>query len=95
MDDSEREKLLARAKRLEGKMLFVKAGEAYLALLMEAEAAGAFERGGDYGRAAALFEKLGKPEDASRCRKLRDENSTGSTWQDEQAKFQQDKGNPY
>jgi len=95
MDDEEKAKLLARARRLEEKMLFVKAAEAYLSLSMNAEAACAFERGSAYDEAAGLFEKLGKAEDAARCRKLRDANATGSTWQDMQAEFQQDKGNPY
>ncbi len=95
MDDEEKAKQLARAKRLEGKMLFVKAAEIYLSLSMEAEAASAFERGSDYSRAALLFDKLGKNEDAARCRKLRDAASTGGTWQDIQAEFQKDAGNPY
>ncbi|MFA5929593.1 MAG: hypothetical protein WC861_01815 [Candidatus Micrarchaeia archaeon] len=95
MDDAEKTRLLARAKRLEEKMLFVKAAEIYLSLSMEAEAAVAYERGSDYTRAAALFEKLGKGEDAARCRKSRDAASTGGTWQDIQAEFQKDAGNPY
>ena len=95
MDETEKEKLLARAKRLEGKMLFVKAAEIYLSLAMEAVAAAAFEKGSDYTRAASLFEKLGKKEDVLRCRKLRDAASTGGTWQDIQAEFQKDAGNPY
>jgi hypothetical protein len=95
MDDEEKAKLLARARRLEEKMLFVKAADAYLSLSMEAEAASAFEKGGDFTRAAALFEKLGKEEDAARCRKRRDDGATGGTWQDLQAEFQKDAGNPY
>ena len=95
MDDEEKTKQLARAKRLEDKMLFVKAAEIYLSLSMEAEAAAAFERGSDYSRAASLFEKLGKADDAARCKKLRDAASTGGTWQDMQAEFQKDAGNPY
>ncbi|MFA6908101.1 MAG: hypothetical protein WC263_04725 [Candidatus Micrarchaeia archaeon] len=95
MDEEEKQALLARARRLEGKMLFVKAAEIYLSLSMDAEAAAAFERGSDYSRAAALFEKLGKKEDAARCRKSRDAASTGGTWQDMQAEFQKDAGNPY
>ncbi|MFA6214413.1 MAG: hypothetical protein WC717_04005 [Candidatus Micrarchaeia archaeon] len=95
MDDSEKEKLLARARRLEEKMLFVKAAEIYASLSMEADAAAAYEKGSDYTRAASLFEKLGKADDAARCRKRRDEGATGGTWQDLQAEFQQDKGNPY
>jgi len=95
MDEEEKAKLLARAKRLEEKMLFVKAAEIYLSLSMEADAAEAFEKGSDYSRAASLFEKLGRPEDAARCRKKRDAASTGGTWQDIQAEFQKDAGNPY
>ena len=33
--------------------------------------------------------------DVMRCRKLRDAASTGGTWQDIQAEFQKDAGNPY
>ena len=95
MDETEKTKLLARAKRLEEKMLFVKAAEIYLSLSMEAEAAVAYEKGSDYTRAADLFTKLGKAEDAARCRKNRDAASTGGTWQDIQAEFQKDAGNPY
>jgi len=95
MDEEEKAKPLSRAKRLEEKMLFVKAAEIYLSLSMEAEAAAAYEKGSDYSRAALLFDKLGKKEDAARCRKLRDANSTGGTWQDIQAEFQKDAGNPY
>ena len=94
MDETEKAGLVAKAKRLEGKYLYVKAGGIYLSLSMEAEAAAAFEKGSDYTRAAALFDKLGKGEDAARCRKLRDQNSTGSTWQDLQSEFQKDAGNP-
>ena len=95
MDEAEKTKLLARAKRLEEKMLFVKAAEIYLSLSMQAEAAASFEKGSDYTRAAELFTKLGKAGDAARCKKLRDANSTGGTWQDMQAEFQKDAGNPY
>ena len=95
MDEEEKAKQLARAKRLEGKMLFVKAAEIYLSLSMDVEAAVAFEKGSDYTRAVALFDKLGKKEDAARCRKKRDADSTGGTWQDIQAEFQKDAGNPY
>jgi hypothetical protein len=95
MDEEEKATLLSRVKRLEEKMLFVKAAEAYLLLSMPNEAASALERGGDYSRAAELYTKLGKKEDAERCRKLRDDGATGGTWQDLQAEFQQDKGNPY
>jgi len=95
MDETEKTKLLARAKRLEEKMLFVKAAEIYLSLSMEAEAAEAYEKGSDYSHAASLFDKLGKKADAARCRKNRDAASTGGTWQDIQPEFQKDAGNPY
>ena len=95
MDGSEKEKLIARAKRLEEKMLYVKAAEVYLSLSMQPEAASAYEKGGDYSRASLLFEKLGKKDDALRCKKKRDDGASGGTWQDIQAEFQQDKGNPY
>ena len=95
MDEEEKQKQLARARRLEEKMLFVKAAEVYLSLSMQEQAAAAYEKGSDYTRAADLFDKLGKKVDAARCRKLRDANSTGGTWQDMQAEFQKDAGNPY
>ena len=95
MDDAQKAELIAKAKRLEGKMLYVKAAAVYLELGMGAEAAAAYEKCGDYGKAADLFVKLGKEADAARCRKKRDENSTGNTWQDMQADFQKDAGNPY
>lgn len=93
--EGERKELAAKAARLEGKQLFVKAAEIYLKLGDSAGAAAAYEKGSDFGKAAALFEKMGKSEDAERCRKKRDEASSGATWQDVQAEFQQDRGNPY
>jgi len=95
MDEEEKTRQLARARRLEGKMLFVKAAEIYLSLSMEDEAAAAFEKGSDYTRAAELFTKLGQNEDAARCKKMRDAASSGGTWKDMQAEFQKDSGNPY
>jgi hypothetical protein len=95
MDDAEKSGLLARAKRLEGKMLFVKAADIYVGLGMGQEAASAYEKGSAFDKAAEQFSKLGKMDDAARCRKKRDENSTGGTWQDLQAEFQKDAGNPY
>lgn len=95
MDDEEKAKLLARAKRLEEKLLFVKASDAYLQLGMQSEAAFALEKGGAFDRAAELFSKIGKKEDAVRCRAKRDAASTGQTWQDLQSEFQHDSGNPY
>jgi hypothetical protein len=94
MDEAERQKLAEKAKRLEEKMLFVKAGEVYLSLSMQPEAAGAFEKGGDYTRAAALFRQLGREEDARRCEEKRD-GASGKSWLELQSEFQQDKGNPY
>ena len=93
--EEEKKELAAKAKRLEEKQLFVKAAEIHLKLGDGAGAAAAYEKGGDFGRAAALFEKMGKGEDAARCRKKRDEASSGATWQDMQAEFQKDGGNPY
>ena len=95
MDDEEKAKLLAKAKRLEEKLLYVKAADIYLKLGMNDEAASALEKGGAFDRAAELFAKAGKEEDAARCRAKRDAASTGQTWQDLQSEFQQDKGNPY
>lgn len=95
MDESEKTAMLAKAARLEGKMLFVKAGDVYLALGMRDKAAEAYEKAGAYEKAIALFEKLGKKDDAARCRKKLEAARSGRTWADEQADFQQDKGNPY
>ncbi len=95
MEETEKDALVAKAKRLEEKMLFVRAAEIYLKLEMKPEAAAAYEKGSAFEKAADLFAKLGKKEDAERCRKKRDAASTGTTWQDMQAEFQQDKGNPY
>lgn len=95
MDENEKTALAAKAKRLEGKQMFVKAAEAYFSLGMNEDAASAYERGGAFEKAAVLFSKLGKEAEAARCRAKRDAASTGQTWQDLQAEFQQDKGNPY
>jgi len=95
MDAEEKALLVAKAKRLEGKLLYVKAAEVHLLLGDEQSAAADYERGSDFGKAAALFEKMGKKDDAERCRKKRDEASTGQTWQDLQSEFQKDSGNPY
>ena len=95
MDDMEKQSLLAKAKRLEGKLLLVKAAETYLKLEMKPEAASAYERGGAFEKAADLFAALGKKEDAERCKSKLEAARSGRTWADEQAEFQQDKGNPY
>jgi hypothetical protein len=95
MDEAEKNALIAKAKRLEERLLYVKAAAVYAGLGMEENEAASYEKGGDFGKAAQLYEKLGKKEDAERCRRKRDEASTGQTWQDVQAEFQQDRGNPY
>jgi len=95
MEEAEKQELVARAKRLEEKSLFVKAAEAYLKAGMGAEAAAAYEKGGAFSLAATLFKKLGKLSDSKRCEAKRDAASTGQTWQDLQAEFQKDSGNPY
>jgi hypothetical protein len=94
-EDAEKAKALARAARLEEKSLFVKAAEIYLSLGMEDKAASAYEKGGAFDKAASIFSKIGRGADAARCKAKRDAASTGQTWQDLQAEFQQDKGNPY
>ncbi|HIH18460.1 TPA: hypothetical protein HA225_00625 [Candidatus Micrarchaeota archaeon] len=97
MGDQEIGRLLARAKSLESKQLFVKAADYYIKAGMEYEAAAAFEKAAAYGKAEALFRKLGKDDDAMRCKEKREKSSSdaGKTWQDLQSEFQQDKGNPY
>jgi len=95
MEEAEKQELLAKAKRLEGKLLYVKAAEIYLKLSDEKSAASTYEKGGDLSKAAGLFEKIGKKGDAERCRKKRDAAATGQTWQDMQSDFQKDSGNPY
>ncbi len=95
MDETEKQTLIEKAQRLEGRQLFVKAAEAYLEIGMEPEAAAAFEKCGAYDKAEALYKKLGLAQDAERCAKKRGESMSGTTWQDLQSEFQQDKGNPY
>ena len=95
MDEEEKQKLLARAKRLEEKMLFVKAAEIYVSLSMEKEAAIAYEKGSAFDKAEPIFLKLGKKADAERCKLKKEAAATGRSWLDMQAEFQQDAGNPY
>ncbi len=95
MEEGEKEKMLAKAARLEEKSLFVKAADIYLSFGMGDKAASAYEKGGAFDKAAVLFSKLGKEPDAIRCRAKRDAASTGQTWQDLQSEFQKDSGNPY
>jgi hypothetical protein len=86
--------LLERAKRLESKQLFVKAAEFYLQAGKEDMAASAYEKGGAFSDAEALFSKLGMIEDAARCKKAREEAQNPTTWDDLHAQFQAEKGNP-
>ena len=95
MEETEKQELLAKAKRLEGKQMFVKAAEIYSTLGMDAEAAKAYESAAAFDKAIAIYTKMGKKADVERCKKKRDEASTGQTWQDMQADFQHDSGNPY
>jgi hypothetical protein len=95
MEEAEKQQLVARAQLLEKKQFFVKAAEIYLRAGLEEQAAKAYESGSAYDKAAGLFKKLGKEEDARRCQAKRDAGATGQTWQDLQSEFQQDKGNPY
>ena len=95
MDGPEKAALLAKAKRLEEKLLYVKAADAYLQLGMQPEAASALEKGGAFDKAAGLFSSIGRKEDAARCMAKRDAAATGQTWQDLQSEFQKDSGNPY
>ncbi|MCX6773169.1 MAG: hypothetical protein NTV88_05385 [Candidatus Micrarchaeota archaeon] len=95
MEEAERAELVAKARRLEGKLLYVKAAEIYLKVEMKNETAAAYEAGGAFEKAADLFTKLGKKDDAKRCKIKLEAARSGKTWADEQAEFQQDKGNPY
>lgn len=87
--------LLAKAQRLEGKKLFVKAAEVYRKIGMNDKAAAALEKGGAFEEAAELFEELGQKEDAARCRKKLEEEKSIPEWSDLQADFQADRGNPF
>ena len=94
--EEEKQKQLERAKRLEQKLLFVKAAEVYLSIGMKSEAAAAFERVNAFDRAIELYTELGKTDEVARCKKKREESSVGGqTWDDVQADFQSDRGNPY
>ena len=97
MDEQDKQLLVEKAKRLESKQLFVKAADYFLKADMESEAASAYEKAMAYGKAEALFKKLGKAEDAARCKGKREKSSSdaGKSWLDLQSEFQKDKGNPY
>jgi len=94
MEESEKQALAARAKKCEGRQLFVKAAEYYLEAGMESEAADAYEKAAAYLKAEEIFDRLGKKEDAARCKKLREDAANQPLWSDLQADFQKDRGNP-
>ena len=87
LSDSE---LLAKAQRLEGKQLFVKAAEIYEKLGLKDKAAFALENGGAYEKAAVLYDGLGQKEKAAECRKKAEEEKNPQTWSDLQAEFVSD-----
>lgn len=97
MEETEKQQLVEKAHRLEAKQLFVKAADYYLKVDMGFEAASAYEKAMAFEKAESLFRKLGKNEDAERCKAKREKASgeAGRTWQDLQSEFQKDKGNPY
>lgn len=95
MEEEERQKLLARAKTLEGKMLYVKAADILVSLGMEDAAAVDYEKASAFDRAEVIFRKLGKKADADRCKLKKEAAATGRSWLDMQAEFQKDAGNPY
>lgn len=82
--------LEAKAARLEGKKLFVKAADIYLALGQKEKAASALEQGGAYEKAAELYDSLGMKEKAAACRKTLEAEKNPQTWSDLQAEFVSD-----
>ena len=84
------DELLAKAQRLEGKKLFVKAAEIYKTLGKLDLAANALEKGGAYEQAAELYDKLGQKEKAAACRKTLEAEKNPQTWSDLQAEFVSD-----
>ncbi|MCX8195341.1 MAG: hypothetical protein N3G22_04530 [Candidatus Micrarchaeota archaeon] len=97
MEESEKQALIARAAKLESRQLFVKAAEIYIKAGAELEAASAYEKAMAYDKAELLYRKLGKNEEAERCRQKREQarSEASKSWLDLQAEFQKDKGNPY
>ena len=84
------DELLAKAQRLEGKKLYVKAAAIYEQLKMPKNAALAYESGGAWEQAATIYESLKNIEDAKRCRQKLEESKNSSTWSDLQADFVSD-----
>ncbi len=95
MEESEKAALLEKAKKYEGRQLYVKAAEAYEKLGENAKAAEMYEAAGAYLKAEEVFEKLGKADDAARCKAKREEAANQKTWAEMQTDFQADRGNPY
>jgi len=85
-----KDELIAKAARLEGKKLYVKAAEVYKALGQLDKAANALELGGAHEPAAELYDKLGEKEKAAACRKRLEEEKNPQTWSDLQAEFVSD-----
>ena len=85
-----KDELRAKATRLEGKKLYVKAAEIYKRIGQNDKAAKAYEDGGAYQEAATLYDSLGRKEDAERCRKTLEAGKNPQTWSDLQAEFVSD-----
>ncbi|MFA5105552.1 MAG: hypothetical protein WC506_01190 [Candidatus Micrarchaeia archaeon] len=94
-EEPTREQLIAKAKRLESKLLYAKSGDIYAKLGMDKEAGQAYETAGDLKRAIEYFKKAGCGEDVKRCEQNLKEKASGKTWQDLQKEFQDEAGNPY
>ncbi len=97
MDEKEltKDELIAKAKRLESKLLYVKAALIYAKLGMDKEAGFAYETASDYAKAIGHFKKANCKEDVKRCEEKISGTNNGKTWQDLQKEFQVEAGNPY
>ena len=82
--------LLAKARRLEEKKLFVKAAEVYKKIGQDDKAASALESGGAFEEAATIFDSLDRKDDVARCRKKLEEAKNPKTWSDLQTEFVSD-----
>ncbi len=89
-----KDELIAKAKRLEGKLLYVKAAGIYAKLGMDKEAGQAFETASDFTHAIEHFKKAGCKDDVKRCEGKMGASNNGKTWQDLQKEFQDEAGNP-